>query len=87
MINSVSYLQNTRFSRLSLAEKIRIKSLGRPTPNLIISQGCKGRNSKSYTRKFSRKLYDDTDWLCGFSAFLVFCLVVKDHGLLQAKQI
>ena len=79
MINSVSYLQNTRFSRLTLAEKIRIKSLGRPTPNLIISQGCKGRNSKSYTRKFSRKLYDDTDWLCGCdvtNAFFCFpCLL------------
>ena len=36
--NTVKYLQNISFSQLTLAEKAKIKNLGRATPDLVISE-------------------------------------------------
>ena len=60
----VDNLLKITFSRLSVAEKIEIKTLGRPVPNLSITQTSKSRNQE-YQRKFSPDIYEKCNWICG----------------------
>ena len=61
---SVQYLKTIKFSSLPLEEKIKIKSAGRPKPNLIITSVTKCK-SREYKRTFKLETYEKTDWLCG----------------------
>ena len=74
---SVKYLQSVQFSSLTKAEKLevklKVKEIGRPTPNLNIEQ--RGANKKyTFTRKFSSDLYKKFYCLCGCEEVnAVFC--------------
>lgn len=61
-----------------------IKSRGRPTPNISLTQESKSRTS-SYTRKFQSSSYDKWDWLCGCSVKNVLycfpCVVSGGDGV------
>lgn len=79
-MNSVDNLLSAPFSSRTLEEKIQIKELGRPTPNLNLSQKAKGGKNSEYTRQFNRKIYGLYSWLCGYevrNAFFCFpCLLL-----------
>lgn len=79
-MNSVDNLLSAPFSSRTLEEKIQIKELGRPTPNLNLSQKAKGGKNSEYTRQFNRKIYGLYSWLCGCevrNAFFCFpCLLL-----------
>lgn len=64
-MNSVDYLLEKKFSLHTFDEKIKIKTLGRPMPDLKLIQVIKKK-----TRQFTRSFTNDTDtkynnWLCG----------------------
>lgn len=61
---SVPYLKTIKFSSLTLEEKINIKSVGRPKPNLELTSITKSKN-RDYKRTFKPETYEKTDWLCG----------------------
>ncbi|KAK4879423.1 hypothetical protein RN001_007569 [Aquatica leii] len=61
---SVQYLKTICFSSLSLEEKIKIKSAGRPKPNLLITNITKCK-TRDYKRHFKVQTYEKSDWLCG----------------------
>jgi hypothetical protein len=65
-MNSVDSLLNQPFSSRSLEEKIEIKTLGRPMPNLNIVQTAKGSKDRSYNRHFKQEIYDKYSWICGY---------------------
>ncbi|XP_068086206.1 zinc finger MYM-type protein 1 [Anabrus simplex] len=65
MANLVDDLLERPFSLRSLEEKMEVKRLGRPTPDLNITQKATGGEKRSeYTRKFNRKVYKNI-WVCG----------------------
>ena len=64
LANRVKYLKNINFSQLTQAEKLSIKDIGRPTPNLVIEQEAKSRKS-IYKRSFNSAVYCSNDWICG----------------------
>lgn len=64
MSNSVESLLTNPFGSRSHADKIEIKRLGRPTPDLNIVQ-CVASKSRSFTRKFNRDIYSKHSWICG----------------------
>uniref|UniRef100_A0A8D9A6D5 Zinc finger MYM-type protein 1 n=1 Tax=Cacopsylla melanoneura TaxID=428564 RepID=A0A8D9A6D5_9HEMI len=69
--NSVSNLKEIKFSTLSIEEQVRIKQLGRPLPDIHLSQQVPGRNA---TRQFHRNIYDRNNWICGCEQTnLLFC--------------
>ncbi|XP_057658705.1 zinc finger MYM-type protein 1-like [Diorhabda carinulata] len=61
---SVQYLKTINFSSLSVEEKIKIKSIGRPKPGVLITNVTKCK-SREYKRTFKTETYEKTDWLCG----------------------
>ncbi|KAJ7303161.1 hypothetical protein JRQ81_012094 [Phrynocephalus forsythii] len=63
-LNSVEALQKTEFSRLCLADQLRIRKMGPHRPPLMLQQSRYERG-KEFTRKFSAGWYDRKDWLCG----------------------
>src|ERR1700712_950705 len=72
-MNSIQCLLQTPFSRRSLEDKIQIKTLGHPTPNLNISQKSKSKNH-SYQRQFNSNIYKENSWICGCeSRNALFC--------------
>ena len=62
--NKVQYIKSANFSLLTREEKVQIKNLGRPLPNIIIKQKCHARK-KPYERNFDPKVYMKNDWICG----------------------
>lgn len=63
VINSVDNILKVNFSLLDLNSKVKIsvkiKSLGRPTPDLKLNQTCtKEKKGRSFTRHFTRSVYD-----------------------------
>ena len=64
--NRVQYLRSLKFTQLTLVEKIAIKDLGRPVPNVFIKQTTNSRG-KVYERKFNPEMYNNIEnhWLCG----------------------
>lgn len=62
-MNSVPYLRKN-YKLLTNKQKLKIKKLGRPTPDIAISSTVMLRN-KPYKRNFNIKLYEKTPWLCG----------------------
>nr|XP_020633894.1 uncharacterized protein LOC110070550 isoform X2 [Pogona vitticeps] len=63
-LNSVELLQKTEFSRLSLADQLRIRMMGPHRPPLMLHQS-RCERGKELTRKFSAGWYDRKEWLCG----------------------
>lgn len=73
-MNKISELLQTPFSSRTLAEKIAIKNLGRPLPNLNLHQ-----QTKSRCRKFNPEIYYKNKWICGCeekNAFFCFACVL-----------
>ena len=59
-LNAVSRLKATRFSQLSLAERLEIKKLGLHRPDLGY-----GETKEKGKRKFYSRWYREYDWLAG----------------------
>lgn len=77
-MNAISSLLRQPFSVYSLDDKLKIKSLGRPLPDLKIVQK-QNVKSKEIVRKFSRGTYSKNDWICGCgekNAFFCFPCVL-----------
>lgn len=66
-MNSVVYLLEHPFQRLTYEQKIEVKALGRPTPDLKLEtkQSVKG---KQVVRKFKPEFYTKFSWICGCPA-------------------
>ncbi|CAH1979971.1 unnamed protein product, partial [Acanthoscelides obtectus] len=57
-MNSVSNILKNDFTRLSLQNKLEIKQLGRPLPDLKLTQVSERKAEKrSFTRHFSKDTY------------------------------
>lgn len=63
-MNTVDSLLKIPFSQRSFEEKLEIKSLGRPIPDLNITQTGKAKSSV-FKRHFNRNIYTETSWICG----------------------
>nr|CAD7417949.1 unnamed protein product [Timema poppensis] len=61
---TVSELQQLKFSRLSLHEKVTVKKRGRSTPDILISHPSKS-NNKKYIGSFNSEWYQRKIWLSG----------------------
>lgn len=82
MINSVNSILATGSASLTFSNRLELKTLGPPRPDLCISQvqnACKGKSS--FTRKFNRSLYNHADWLCACEIknrfFCYSCLIMN----------
>lgn len=66
-MNSVEYLLENGFSKLSFSSKCAVKTLGRQTPSLTLVNEIppSERNPKGFRRKFNCRLYERYDWLTG----------------------
>ena len=82
-MNSVSGIIAQCASRgVSFDQRVLLKELGPPRPNLVITQPqkeCKSR--KGFIRKFNKSMYDCAEWLCGCEVknafFCYYCLVMN----------
>ena len=63
LANKVQYLKSVTFSQLTRDEKLSIKQMGRPMPDLVITKECKNKDKK-FKRQFNRSVYKH-DWICG----------------------
>ena len=63
LANRVQYLKSVTYSQLTRDEKLSIKQMGRPMPNLVITQECKSKG-KIFKRQFNSSVYNH-DWICG----------------------
>lgn len=64
-MNSVEYLLEKKFSLHTLDEKNNIKTLGRPMPDLKLTQVIK-KKTRQFTRTFTNDIYTKyNNWLCG----------------------
>ncbi|XP_063745024.1 zinc finger MYM-type protein 1-like [Eleginops maclovinus] len=71
--NSIVSLRELPFSRRSNADKLAVKELGPPRPNLNIKQ-VSTKAGKTYSRGFSRSWYERKTWLAGCEvANALFC--------------
>ncbi|CAH1961462.1 unnamed protein product [Acanthoscelides obtectus] len=74
MANEVQNLLKGEFSRLPLAEKIIIKSLGRPIPNINLTQADKSTKAGCFKRHFKKDIYNKNKWICGCGTLnALFC--------------
>lgn len=62
VINNLIHVR--KFSQLTFAEKIKVKSDGRPLPDIIIENAGSSRG-KAYKRSFNRDIYTRNKWICG----------------------
>lgn len=66
-------------SKLSHADRLEIKRLGRPLPLLKIEEVSKTK-SREHRRKFNMDIYEKYDWICGCNVrdkmFCFVCLVM-----------
>ncbi|KAH1013562.1 uncharacterized protein LOC109537258 [Dendroctonus ponderosae] len=63
-MNKVSFLLVNKFSQFCLEDQLKIKALGRDTPELNITKSCANEKSARF-RKFNPALYAKNAWLCG----------------------
>lgn len=63
-MNEVSFLLENEFNSLSWEDKLKIKQLGRPMPDLSIQIPTSSRK-KQYFRQFNMAIYNKTKWICG----------------------
>uniref|UniRef100_A0A6P7GFP9 Uncharacterized protein LOC114336680 n=1 Tax=Diabrotica virgifera virgifera TaxID=50390 RepID=A0A6P7GFP9_DIAVI len=75
IMNTVHNILNTNFSNLPLEDKLKIKELGRPLPNLKLTQISERKaENRSFTRHFSRDIYTRNNWICGCDVSnLLYC--------------
>lgn len=52
------------FSQLNISEKVEVKRIGRPTPDMSLECASTSRG-KSYLRKFNKNVYAKYPWICG----------------------
>ena len=66
-MNSVGSLLEKPFSQLNDAEKLKVKRLGAPQPQLtdLEQNECHGQGGKPRTRRFNTTWYQRKSWLCG----------------------
>jgi hypothetical protein len=88
--NAAINLISKPFTSYTYEQKIEIKQLGRPTPELkgLINKAKKGKNE--YICHFNTDYYAKHKWLCGcdiklavYCFYLVYVLVVTFLGLKQ----
>ncbi|KAJ8948889.1 hypothetical protein NQ318_005510 [Aromia moschata] len=76
-MNSVDFLLTNK--DITYEIRTKIKRLGRPIPDLIISKTDVGK-SRNYSRNFNSSVYDRFKWLCGCpkrnKLFCFICLVM-----------
>jgi hypothetical protein len=64
-MNSVDYILEKKYSFNNIDEKIKIKTLGRPMPDLKLIQVIKKKTCQ-FTRSFTIDTYTIyNNWLCG----------------------
>lgn len=63
-MNKVSFLLKNKFTQFSLEDQLKIKALGRETPELNITKSFSHEKS-ARSRKFNSSLYAKNNWLCG----------------------
>ena len=77
---NVEYLKKVVWSNLTLENKIAIKTKGRPTPQIEITQVTK-TSSRVFKRVFKNDIYDKTEWICGCNVknrlFCFPCLIFE----------
>ena len=57
-MNTVNYIVKINFDSLPLADKLKIKELGGPLPDIKMSQTCERKAEKrAFTRRFSKGIY------------------------------
>ncbi|KAJ8956540.1 hypothetical protein NQ318_019263 [Aromia moschata] len=61
-MNSVDFLWTNK--NITYEIRTKIKRLGRPIPDLIISKTDVGK-SRNYSRNLNSSVYDRFKWLCG----------------------
>ena len=64
-MNSVVNLIETPFISRPIAEKIEIKALGKPTPDLANLNQTVTSGKRTFNRKFNKSVYSKCSWLCG----------------------
>lgn len=75
-MNNISFLKVNKFSSFSIEQKLEIKELGRPIPDLNIQKTQSGR-----LRKFNKNVYLKNNWLCGCNlSNKLFCFVCVLFG-------
>ncbi|XP_050435438.1 zinc finger MYM-type protein 1-like [Adelges cooleyi] len=73
-MNSVQEILKLKFSSLTLEQKVEIKNLGRPLPNLSNLLNISKKGKTSYNRHFNTELYQKHKWLCGCETTVsLFC--------------
>lgn len=78
-MNKIGILKNS-FSGFSLEQKLQIKELGRPIPDLKIEKQS-GSGQRSRCRKFNKNVYDKNSWICGCEETnKLFCFVCVLFG-------
>lgn len=83
--NSIASLKELPFSCRSCSDKLAIKHLQPPRPNLYIKQVCK-KAGKTYFRGFSRTWYLRKTWLAGCKVTnALFCYPVYSFTLAPAR--
>lgn len=83
-MNSVQNLIETPFGKRTFADKIEIKRLGRPIPNLKLKQSITSKN-RTFNRLFNTDIYSKHLWLCGCDVknelFCFPCLLFEGEEL------
>lgn len=65
-MNKINELLAKPLSSFSLEEKLEIKRLGRPTPDLnIVKSQTNKAQQKTRCRKFNADIYHKNEWICG----------------------
>lgn len=64
-MNKINSLLEKQFSSLSLEEKVEVKQLGRPIPDLNIVKTQTSKAQKSRCRKFNADIYCKNQSICG----------------------
>ena len=65
-MNFVNNIIQINFDRLPLADKLTITELGRPLPDIKLSQTCeRTAENRSFTRRFSKDIYKKTTGYVG----------------------
>lgn len=77
--NSVQNILKAKFSALPLEVKTKIKTLGRPMPNLNLVQVSK-KDNRTFTRRFNKEIYKKNNWICGCNVTnLLYCFPIQKN--------
>lgn len=85
-MNTVHNILNTNFSNLPLEDKLKIKELGRPLPNLKLTQISERKaENRSFTRHFQETFIQE---IIGFVVvtFRIYCTVSRVYYFTMPDQ-